>query len=526
MLDFAPGTEDRERLARELEQIRGPKHFIPLIIGGRKVGTGDLGDCPVPHEKGRLICRYHKAGVKEAEQAIRCALEARPEWSITPIERRARLLLDAANLLSKKYRIRAVAVTMLVHSKNPHQAEIDVAELIDFWRINASLALELQDERPPISPRGATNRMDLRPLEGFVFAIPPFNFISIAGNLATAPALMGNVIVWKPSSSVVFSNHFIMELLMEAGLPPGVINFLPGDASVIGDAILRDRHLAGVHFTGSTATLRAIFRTVGQHIDRYISYPRIVGESGGKGFVVVHPSANAGAAETALLRGAFEYQGQKCSAASRAYIPESLWPSIRDRLVSDLSTVKMGPVTDFGNFINAVIDGQAFDRIQKYIRLARDSSLAEIVSGGGCDCTKGLYIEPTVIRVKDPHFVTMEEEIFGPVLSVFVYKDSHYKKTLELCNATSPYALTGSVFARDKGAIALAESMLRDAAGNFYVNDKPTGAVVGQQPFGGARASGTNDKAGTKWNLMRWVSPRTIKDTQDPPVDFRYPFMD
>jgi 1-pyrroline-5-carboxylate dehydrogenase len=435
------------------------------------------------------------------------------------------LLLKAAELLAGKHRYRADAVTMLVHSKNPHQAEIDVAELVDFWRFNAYYAQELFNEQPTYSPTGVWNRLDYRPLEGFIFAVPPFNFISIGGNLPTAPALMGNVTIWKPASSVVYSNFFMMKILEEAGFPGGVINFLPGDSSVIGEKILRHRRLAGIHFTGSTSTLTGMFKVVGDNIQNYVSYPRVVGETGGKDFVFVHHSADVKAVEVALLRSAFEYQGQKCSAASRAYIPRSLWPAIRDELVKDLGTVKMGPVTDFGNFINAIIDRPSFDKIQAYIRIAKTSRKAEVIFGGGCDCSRGFYIEPTIIVVKDPHFVTMEEEIFGPVLSVYVYRDKDYRKALELCNSTSPYALTGSIFARDRDAIVLAETALRDAAGNFYINDKPTGAVVGQQPFGGARASGTNDKAGSKWNLVRWISPRTIKETLDPPTDFRYPFM-
>ena len=525
VLEFEPGSPEREGVIREMETTLKTELDIPLVIGGRELRTGNTGMCIVPHDKDHVLGKYHKAGLREAGLAIRSCLRSRAGWSDMPWEHRASLLLKAAELLSKKYRYKADAVTMLVHSKNPYQAEIDVAELVDFWRFNAYYAQELFNEQPTYSPTGVWNRLDYRPLEGFIFAVPPFNFISIGGNLPTAPALMGNVAIWKPASSVVYSNYLMMKILIEAGFPGGVINFLPGDSSVIGERILRDRHLAGIHFTGSTATLTGMYKVVGDSIREYISYPRIVGETGGKDFVFVHPSADVRAVKVALLRSAFEYQGQKCSAASRAYIPRSMWPALKDELVKDLRTVRMGPVTDFGNFMNAIIDRPSFDRVQSYIQLAKDSRKAEVVFGGGCDCTKGFYIEPTIIVVKDPHFVTMEEEIFGPVLSVFVYRDADYGRTLELCDRTSPYALTGSIFARDRHAILLAEKKLRDAAGNFYINDKPTGAVVGQQPFGGARASGTNDKAGSKWNLVRWLSPRTIKETLDPPIDYRYPFM-
>jgi 1-pyrroline-5-carboxylate dehydrogenase len=524
--DFEPGSPERERVKAQMDILLEKELELPLVIGGRRHRTGNFGPCPVPDDNTRSLGSYHKAGTDEAEHAIEVCLEAREGWSRTPWERRARVLLKAADLLSGKYRFKADAITMLVHSKNPLQAEIDIAELADFWRFNAFRAKQIFQDQPVLSPKGARNRIDYRPLEGFVLAIPPFNFISICGNLPTAPALMGNVVVWKPPSSVVYSNYFIMTVLEEAGLPPGVINFIPGDSSVIGERMLRHRQLAGVNFTGSTATLRRIFQTVGQNIANYANYPRIVGESGGKGFVVAHSSADPKAVAVALLRGAFEYQGQKCSAASRAYLPGSLWPKILVGLESGLKSVRTGPVTDMGNFMNAVIDKAAFEKIRRYIALARESGEADVIIGGHSSSERGLFIEPTVILVKNPRFITMEEEIFGPVLSVFVYNDADYIETLKLCNRTSPYALTGSVFVRNRKALELADRYLRDAAGNFYINDKPTGAVVGQQPFGGARASGTNDKAGTAWNLMRWVSPRTIKETLHPAVDFRYPFMD
>ncbi len=525
ILGYAPGTADRKAVVEEMEKAMAVELDIPLVIGGREVRTGNKGPCRLPHEKDHIIGHYHKAGVKEAGAAIRACLKARRGWADTPWEHRASVMLKAAELLARRHRHKAVAITMLVHSKNPYQAEIDVVELVDFWRFNAYYAQQIYEDQPTHSPPGVWNRMDYRPLEGFVFAVPPFNFISIGGNLPTAPALMGNVALWKPASSVVYSNFFIMKLLEEAGLPPGVINFLPGDSGVIGGRILKSKHLAGVHFTGSTSTLKTMYKVIGENIDGYSTYPRVVGETGGKDFIFVHPSADVKAVEVAMLRGAFEYQGQKCSAASRAYVPASLWPRIREELVNDLRTVRMGPVTDPSAFMNAIIDQPAFDSIARYIELAKASKKADVVAGGGCDASKGFFIEPTVIRTRDPHSITMEEEVFGPVLTVYVYKDKDLRKALDLCNATSPYALTGAVFARDRDAIALAERRLRDAAGNFYINDKTTGATVGQQPFGGARASGTNDKAGSVWNLIRWVSPRAIKENLDPPTDYRYPFM-
>ncbi|PMP74540.1 MAG: 1-pyrroline-5-carboxylate dehydrogenase [Aciduliprofundum sp.] len=525
LLNFSPGSEEREKVRKEMDNILKEYREIPLVIGGKRIRTDETRECTLPHDKNMSIGKYHKASREHADLAVERALESRERWQRMPLEHRLSIFLKAAELLSKKYRYRADAVVMLVHSKNPYQAEIDIAELIDFWRFNAYYAERILQEQPD-SASGTYNRMDYRPLEGFVFAIPPFNFLSIDGNLPTAPAMMGNVVIWKPPSSVVYSNYFLMEILEEAGLPEGVINFLPGDSVKIGDYLLKNRNLAGVHFTGSTITLQHIFRVIGENIQNYRVYPRIVGESGGKDFVFVHPSADPKQVEVALLRGAFEYQGQKCSAASRAYIPESLWQKIYDELVKDLKTLRMGDPTDFRNFINAVIDSASFKKITYYIELARKSDACEIVYGGNYDDSRGYFIEPTVVRVRDPFHIMMNDEIFGPVLSVYVYRDDEYEKTLEICDRTSIYGLTGSIFARDRNAIILAEEKLRFAAGNFYINDKPTGAVVNQQPFGGARASGTNDKAGSMWNLIRWVSPRAIKENFNPPTDYRYPFMD
>jgi len=524
VLSFSKESYEREMVRKEMEKILNSNVEIPLIIGGKEIKTDENGRCILPHDKKHLIGIYHKAGKEEADMAVEKALEAREKWAEMPWDHRLSIFLKAAELLSKKYRYMMDAAVMLVHSKNPYQAEIDIAELIDFWRYNSYYAQEIFEDQP-FSPTGTLNRMDYRPLEGFVFAIPPFNFLSIDGNLPTAPAMMGNVVIWKPPSQVVYTNYLIYKILKEAGLPDGVINFLPGDSSKMGDYILKNPNLAGLHFTGSTITLQHLFRVIGENIQNYKSYPRIVGESGGKDFVFVHPSADVKEAEVALLRGAFEYQGQKCSAASRAYIPESLWKQIITELVNDLKTVKMGPPTDYSNFINAVIDASSFKKISYYIDLAGKSDKAEIVYGGKCDDSTGFYIEPTIIRVNDPQFITMRDEIFGPVLSVYVYKDDQYEETLDICKNTSIYGLTGSIFARDRDAIVLAERKLRDAAGNFYINDKPTGAVVNQQPFGGARASGTNDKAGSKWNLIRWVTPRAIKENFNPPRDYRYPFL-
>jgi 1-pyrroline-5-carboxylate dehydrogenase len=479
-----------------------------------------------PHDHALELGHYYRGGKKEIEMAVTAALEAKEAWINLPWEQRVAIFLKAADLMAGPYRALMNAATMLAHSKNIFQAEIDaVCELADFFRFNAAYMQEIYNMQPD-SASTTWNYMDYRPLEGFVFAVTPFNFVSIAGNLPTAPAMMGNVVLWKPASSVVYTAHFIMAILKEAGLPDGVINLVTARGSDIGDLIMKNPHLAGIHFTGSTSVFQNMWQTVGENIASYKSYPRIVGETGGKDFVFVHPSASPIEVATALVRGAFEYQGQKCSAASRAYIPASLWGGIKQLLVTQLGELKMGSPEDFRNFVNAVIDRGAFTDITAYIDYAKKSKDCEIIAGGGYDDSKGFFIEPTVVVTTDPHFKLIEEEIFGPVLTIFVYQDGDFEKTLHLCNNTSPYALTGAIFARDRAATATAARILRNAAGNFYINDKPTGAVVGQQPFGGARASGTNDKAGSLLNMIRWTSPRTIKETLVPPTSYRYPFMD
>ncbi len=525
VLGFAPGSAERATLKAKLAELKGGEVEIPLVIGGREVRTGDIGECRLPHEHGRSLGTYHKAGAAEVAQAVAAAGDAAEGWSRMAWQDRLAIFLRAADLLAGPYRDVLNAATMLCQSKTAFQAEIDAAcELIDFLRFNCHYATQLYAEQPGSGP-GVWNRVEYRPLEGFVFAVTPFNFTSIAGNLPTAPAMMGNTVLWKPASSAVYSAHFIMQLLTEAGLPPGVINFIPGPGSQVGPTVMASEHLAGIHFTGSTAVFQGMWRTVGEGIQSYRGYPRIVGETGGKDFIFVHASADPAATVTALLRGAFEYQGQKCSAASRAYVPASLWPALRDDLLEQIKTLKMGSPEDFRNFLNAVIDKAAFDTIAGYIDHARGSADAEILIGGGCDDSSGYFIEPTVIEAKRPDYRSMVEEIFGPVLTVYVYPDEQYAETLALCDATSPYALTGAIFARDRAAIVRATEVLSQAAGNFYINDKPTGAVVGQQPFGGGRASGTNDKAGSILNLIRWASPRTLKETFVPPTDYRYGFM-
>jgi len=523
---YLPGSPERKTLKAVLSELKSGEVEIPLIIGGKEVRTGNLGECRPPHEHGRLLGVYHKAGEKEIRRAVEAALEARREWVRLPWEDRLAVFLRAAELLSGPRRALLNAATMLCQSKNVFQAEIDSAcELIDFFRFNCYFALKLYGDQP-YSPRGMWNRLEYRSLEGFVFAVTPFNFTSIGGNLPTAPALMGNVVLWKPASTAVYSSYYVMKLLEEAGLPQGVVNFIPGTGAEVGNPVLASEHLAGVHFTGSTAVFQSIWKTIGSRIQSYRTYPRIVGETGGKDFVFAHESADPHALITALVRGAFEYQGQKCSAASRAYIPDTLWKEIREPFLRETAELKMGSCEDFSNFINAVIDKAAFEKIKSYIDEARESNDAEVLVGGECDDSAGYFISPTVIEAGRPDYRSMTEEIFGPVLTVYVYPAGKYSETLELCDKTSPYALTGAVFARDRAAIAEAADALTHAAGNFYVNDKPTGAVVGQQPFGGSRASGTNDKAGSLWNLIRWVSPRTIKETFLPPTDYRYPFME
>jgi 1-pyrroline-5-carboxylate dehydrogenase len=526
VLSYAPGTPEREALEAEIERMRSGAEEIPLIIGGREVKTGDIGEVVCPHDHGHVLATYHRAGPEHVEMAVQAAMDAWKEWSETDPDQRFAVFLRAAELLSGPRRHSVNAATMLNQSKNAFQAEIDSAcELADFWRFNPWFARKIYAQQPPYSPSGTWNRMEYRPLEGFVLAVTPFNFVSIGGNLPTAPAMMGNVAIWKPATSVVFSNYQVMKVLMEAGLPAGVINFLPGSGSKIGDPLVDSPHLAGIHFTGSTATLEHMWRRVSDNLRRYRGFPRIVGETGGKDFVMVHPSADVDQVSTALIRGAWEYQGQKCSAVSRAYIPASLWDGIRERVLAAAEEMEPGPAEDVSNFFNAVIDRAAFESIGEYIDLAEQSDDCEVVTGGGRDDSRGYFIEPTVVRTTDPRHTLMEEEIFGPVLTVYVYEDADWDRTLHLCADTSPYGLTGAVFARDRQAVVLAERVLRHSAGNFYINDKPTGAVVGQQPFGGARASGTNDKAGSAFNLMRWVSPRAVKENFNPPRDYGYPFM-
>jgi len=526
VLSYAPARAERALLKAKLEELSASEIEIPLIIGGKEVRTGDMGDCILPHDHGRRIGVYHKAGPEEVQQAIDAAMTARKQWASMPSEKRLAVFMKAADLLAGPYRPLLNAATMLCQCKNAFQAEIDSAcELIDFFRFNCYYASQIYRQQPD-SAAGVWNRMEYRPLEGFVLAITPFNFMSIAGNLPSAPAIVGNVVLWKPASSAVYSAYHLMRIFMEAGVPEGVINFIPSQGATAGDVAVASEHLAGIHFTGSTAVFRSLWRKVAERIDTYRTYPRLVGETGGKDFIFVHTSAQVAPTVTAMVRGAFEYQGQKCSAASRAYVPESLWEKLRDELLRQTAELKMGPPENFTNFVNAVITRGAFDDIKGYIDYARDSKDAEILIGGECDDSTGYYIAPTVILAKTGDFKTMVEEVFGPVLTIYVYPADKYVETLRLCDETSPYALTGSIFAQDRRAIALAEEVLVNAAGNFYINDKPTGAVVNQQPFGGSRASGTNDKAGSIINVQRWVSPRTIKETFVPPTDWRYTFMD
>jgi 1-pyrroline-5-carboxylate dehydrogenase len=525
VLSYAPGAPERAALEAKLADLSSRELEIPLVIGGREVRTGRIAEARVPHRHAQRLARWHQAGPAEVQAAIEAAAAARRAWAAMAPHDRAAIFLRAADLLAGPWRQTLNAATMLGQSKTPYQAEIDSAcETIDFWRWNPHFMQQLLDDQP-VSPPGQWNRLEYRPLEGFVLAVTPFNFTSIAANLPTAPALLGNTVVWKPASSAVYSAWHLLELLQAAGLPPGVINFVPGPGRAVGDPALASPDLAGLHFTGSTAVFQGMWRTVGENLSRYRGYPRIVGETGGKDFVFVHPSADVDAAAVALVRGAFEYQGQKCSAASRAYVPESLWPQLRDRLLSMTGELAVGEVEDFTNFMGAVIDRDAFERIRKYIGIARSSSQAKILAGGKCDDARGFFVQPTVIEVVNPRLPLMEEEIFGPVLCLYVYADIRLDEAVELCATTSPYGLTGAIFARDREAIADLTRRLTDAAGNFYVNDKPTGAVVGQQPFGGARASGTNDKAGSIANLYRWVSLRAIKETFDPPTRYEYPYM-
>ena len=524
VLDYAPGSAERSALEARLQQMLGEQVDIPVIAGGRELRTGRAQDVVCPHDHGHSLGTCHQAGTPEVEAAVAASQEAWPEWAAMSFRERAAIFLRAADLLAGPWRQTLNAATMLNQSKTCYQAEIDAAcELIDFLRFNVAFAEELYAQQPISSP-GIWNSVEYRPLEGFVFAVTPFNFTAIAGNLPTSAAIMGNTVLWKPASTALLSGYWTMKLLEEAGLPPGVINFVPGPGAAVGDPALASRHLAGIHFTGSTPVFQRMWRTVGERIQDYATYPRIVGETGGKDFVFADPSADPAALTTALIRGAFEYQGQKCSAASRAYVPASLWSEVRERLSDELATVKMGSPVDFSNFLAAVIDQSSFDNISGYLKEAQGGA-HEIVSGGGRDDSEGYFVEPTVVRSEDPKSRLMSEEIFGPVLTVFVYEDDAVDEALELCDTTSPYALTGAVFARDRRAVSRISGALRHAAGNFYINDKPTGAVVGQQPFGGARASGTNDKAGSMANLLRWTSQRAIKETFVPPVDYRYPHM-
>jgi len=526
VLTYAPGTKEREILKKTLKELKGAQHDIPMFIGDEEVHTGKKIAFHPPHETAHTLGHYHEGDETHIRQAIDAALNAKAKWAALPWEDRAAIFLKAADLISTKYRPYMNGTTMLGQSKNAYQAEIDSAcELIDFLRWNVHFLSEIYRQQP-VSSSGVHNRTEWRPLEGFVLAITPFNFTAIGGNLPTSAALCGNTVVWKPAHNQIFSAQMFMRILKEAGLPGGVINLIYVDGATLGKVCFSHKEFAGIHFTGSTTIFNHIYKTIGENISHYRSYPRIVGETGGKDFVLAHESADPDVVATALLRGAFEYQGQKCSAASRAYIPDNLAAAVKQKLVEGVNSFKMGTVEDFSNFVNAVIDERSFNKITGYLdKVKADPAKATILVGGNSDKSKGWFIQPTVIEAKDPQFVTMCEEIFGPVLTLYVYPAAEFEKTLGLVDSTSPYALTGSIIARDRGAIDLATHRLRNAAGNFYINDKPTGAVVGQQPFGGARASGTNDKAGSMLNLYRWLSARTIKETFVPPTDYRYPFL-
>lgn len=525
VLSYLPGSSERQKLLEELTRLSGEVIDIPLIIGGKEIRTGKTGKVVMPCDHGHVLAAYHQATEKEAQMAIDAAMAAKEDWMTLSWLERASIMMRAAELLSIKYRYLINAATMLGQAKNLYQAEIDAAcETIDYLRFNVYFASMIYSVQPFAGDR-VINRMEYRPLEGFVYAISPFNFTAIAVNLNLSVALMGNTTVWKPASTALLSNYLLMQIFKEAGMPDGVINFVPGSGALISRVVLNHRDLGGIHFTGSNVTFNGLWKTISQNLESYKSYPRIVGETGGKDFIFAHRSAVPRELATAIVRGAYEYQGQKCSAASRAYIPRSIWNETRKYLVEMTNEIKVGDVRDLNHFVNAVIDENAFDNIMSYIERARRSSDVDILAGGQGDKSKGYYIQPTILVTRDPHFVTMEEEIFGPVMSIYVYEDERFEETLRLCDATSPYALTGSIFSNDKYAMVEACRILRYAAGNFYINDKPTGAMVGQQPFGGARASGTNDKAGSHINLCRWVSPRTIKETLIPPTDFRYPYM-
>lgn len=526
IIGYAPGTPERKALKEALSSLGNSEIEIPLIIGGKEIRTGDMGQCIIPHNHRKVLARFHKAGEKEIKAAIEAAMNAKREWESFTYQERVTVFLKAAELLTKDSRFTVNAATMLGQSKTAYQAEIDSAcELADFFRFNAYFATLLYEQQP-ISGDGMWNFLEYRPLDGFVLAVSPFNFTAIGGNLSSAPALMGNTVLWKPAVSSLYSAHYVMSILLRAGLPPGVINLIAGQGSLLGPLVLKNRDLSGIHFTGSTAVFNSMWKTVAQELSTYLSYPRLVGETGGKDFIFAHHSCDTESLIVAIARGAFEYQGQKCSAASRAYIPESLWPEVKKHLLEKTAQLKVGDVEDFTCFMGAVIDRNAFDSITGFIEKARSSSDGKIIAGGTYNDQTGYFIDPTIIETTNPRFVTMEKEIFGPVITIYVYKDSEYLETLRQCDSTSPYALTGAIFANDRRAIKEAYETLRYSAGNFYINDKPTGAVVGQQPFGGARGSGTNDKAGSFLNLIRWTSPRTVKENFCPSRALFYPSME
>jgi 1-pyrroline-5-carboxylate dehydrogenase len=523
--DYSPGSPERASLQVRLEQMKHERPEIPMVIGGKDVTTGKLAQAVMPHDKDHVLADVHQGGATEVEQAIEAAGEAWQDWHRLPWEDRAAIFLRAAELLAGPWRDTLNAATMLGQSKTAHQAEIDAAcELTDFWRFNPWLMIRMYEEQPLSAP-GAWNRMEYRPLEGFVFAVTPFNFTAIGGNLPTAPALLGNTVVWKPAGTAMLSAHYTMRLLQDAGLPDGVINLVYGPGKEIGGAALGSSDLAGVHFTGSTPVFQSMWKTIGANIENYRNYPRIVGETGGKDFIVAHPTASAEEVATAIVRGSFEYQGQKCSAASRVYAPANIWDELKERLVEQVRELKVGDVSDFSNFMGAVIDASSFKTQQEAIEEAKKHAKTKVLVGGGVDDSEGYFVEPTVIETGDPNFRLLRDELFGPVVTAYVYPEGKWDDTLDLIDKTAPYGLTGAIFSDDRQALLDAQDKLRYAAGNLYVNDKPTGAVVAQQPFGGSRASGTNDKAGSMWNLIRWVTPRTIKETFLPPTDYRYPFM-
>ncbi|WP_375560553.1 L-glutamate gamma-semialdehyde dehydrogenase [Bernardetia sp. OM2101] len=526
VLEYRAGSPEREALKKAIKELRSQELDIPMTIGGQKVRTEEKMRLSPPHDHKHTLGHFHYGDKGHVEQAIRAALAAKESWEELPWTNRATIFLKAADLIAGEYRAKINAATVLGQSKNAYQAEIDAAcEFIDFLRFNAYFMQEIY-EKQPVSSDGIWNKLEYRPLEGFVFALTPFNFTAIAGNLPASAALMGNVIVWKPAFTQIYSAHVIMEVFEKAGMPDGVINLIFTDGPETGDVIFNHKDFAGIHFTGSTGVFQTIWKEIGKNIQNYKSYPRIVGETGGKDFVVAHHTANAGQVATALVRGAFEFQGQKCSAASRAYLPQNIWKEVKERMTDMLSDIKVGSPEVYGNFVNAVIDEKSFDKIAKYIDNAKKDKNVKVIAGGNYDKSKGYFIEPTVLKVEDPKYITMCEEIFGPVLTIYVYPENDFEDILTLTDQTSPYALTGSIFAHDRTAVELATKKLKNAAGNFYINDKPTGAVVGQQPFGGARASGTNDKAGSYLNLLRWVSPRTIKETFNAPTSYEYPFLE